>query len=237
MNAGNYPPVGKTPAGIKTGWWSFELPEYRPHPNSQIATYSLFSFDELPPVLGQFDYDYQWLKSQPVKEGLLADGGYNNGEPPDLGKLSNIIDQLNLQPPRSFLTFVESIDLHKRIRSCTDCYLDVADFAVRNIGEDHSYLIHFLSDSQWILHWYIHIGNSGDHFVVASPNAYGFAAGGAEDRSLDLAHSDIWFCAPSFTEFIYRFWLENEIWFASAFDKQPLTALQQAYVDHYVHSK
>jgi len=31
----------------------------------------------------------------------------------------------------------------------------------------------------------------------------------------------------------YRLWIENEIWFALAYDKRPLTPLELEYVNHY----
>jgi hypothetical protein len=112
--------------------------------------------------------------------------------------------------------------------------LDVADYAVKTKGASEGHLIHFLSDSQWCVHWYIHIDCLGKEFVVATPDAYGFEfESPGENVAIDLAKEDTRFCASTFTEFIYRFWLENEIWFALARDKRPLTAIEQAYVDHY----
>jgi hypothetical protein len=230
MNAINYPGVRKVPSGIKTGWWSIEIPTYRPYQ----GTYSLFSYENLPPIQEHIDDDFKMLMSQPEKEHSLAEGCYNNGEKPDLGKLSKIAESIDLQLPKLFSTFIESIDLQKRVQSCTDCYLDVADFAIRTTGEIQGVMIHFLSDSQWCLHWYLHIQNSGDHFVAVSPDAYGFDGGGKVDNNLELADNDIWYCAPSFPEFIYRFWLENDIWFALEDKKLPLTVLQKVYVEHYI---
>jgi hypothetical protein len=229
--------MGKIPCNIKTGWWSFELPVYRPHPKP--STYSLFSYEELPPIQEHLDDGFEWLKSHPMKERSLAEGRYCDGSIPDLGKLSGIIRQNDVQLPKSFITFIESVDLHKRIRSCTDCYLDVADRAVKTKGVCKGSLIHFLSDSQWCLHWYIHADHDS-HLVAVSPNAYGFTlpdddtAAPYNKNEIEIEHEEIWFCAPTFTDFIYRFWLENEIWFALAWDKQPLTMTQQAYVSHYV---
>ncbi|MGA8459392.1 MAG: hypothetical protein WB800_28615 [Streptosporangiaceae bacterium] len=42
-------------------------------------------------------------------------------------------------------------------------------------------------------------------------------------------------CARTFVEFVWRFWIENEIWFALArkTQSQPLTFDQQHYVSHY----
>ena len=72
---------------IKTGWWAFELPGYRPHPQ-QPSTYSLFSYEELPPIEAIPDNNFQWLKSEPMKQHSMAESGYPDGSKPDLGKLS-----------------------------------------------------------------------------------------------------------------------------------------------------
>src|SRR6266487_5506998 len=214
---------------MKTGWWSFELPYYRPHPKR--GTYSLFSYEDLPPIVGKSDAGFEWLKSRPVKEDSLFEGCYSDGSSPDLGKLSGIASQARIDLPESFINFMNSTELHKRIRSCTDCYLDVADYAVKTTGSIEGYLLHFLSDSQWVGHWYIHTDPRGNHFIVTSLHAYGFAFeeenGNPAATGINIQEEDIWFCAPSFTEFIYRFWLENEIWFALAKDKRTLTEEEQ----------
>ncbi len=224
---------------MKTGWWAFELPGYRPHP--QLSTYSLFSYEELPPIQATLEDDFRWLKSEPIKPHAMAENRYSDGSKPDLGKLSGIVAQLEVKPPQPFMTFMSSVDLHKRLRSCTDCYFDVADHASRT---KTGFLIHFMSDSQWCVHWYIHVGLSGEHYVAASLNAYGFALVDPDadtnraypQDEIDLEREEIWFCAPTFKEFTYRFWLENEIWYAMVWDKRPLTVLQQAYVNWYLPS-
>ncbi len=220
-------------SGIRTGWWSFELPRYRPHPTP--STYSLFAYEDLPPIWEKLDDGFQWLKSQPAKVRSLTEGCYSDGSKPDLTKLSAIVRRCSVNIPASFTTFIQSPDLHERIRSCTDCYLDVADHAVKTKGTTDGYLIHFLSDSQWCVHWYIHLDSSGQECVITSLNAYGFEfEDSLASYDIDLVQEDVWFSAPSFSEFIYRFWLENEIWYALASDKRPLMALEQMYVDHYL---
>ncbi len=224
---------------MKTGWWSFELPKYRPHPTP--STYSLFSYEDLPPIQEKLDGDFSWLRSQSLKKSSLAEGAYSDGSKPNLNKLSKIVTEAGVKLPRSFTYFIETVELHQRIRSCTDCYLDVGDHTVRTQGACKGFLVHFLSDSQWCLHWYVFVDDVGNHFVVVSQNTYGFTPKEAEPNcnapdpteAIALEHQDIWFCAPTFTEFIYRFWLENEIWFALKGDKRPLTTIEQAHVDHY----
>jgi len=197
----------------------------------------LFSYEDLPSIVERPDDNFEWLKSQPIKKRSLIEGCYSDGSKPDLSKLINIASQIEINLPLPFTTFVNSTELHNRVRSCTDCYLDVADRAVETKGSTEGYLIHFLSDSQWVGHWYIHIDYHGNHFIATSLNAYGFVFeddnGNAGANKIDIQEEDIWFCAPSFTEFIYRFWLENEIWCSLTLDKRPLTTTEQMYVDKY----
>ena len=46
-----------------------------------------------------------------------------------------------------------------------------------------------------------------------------------QSEHVDLSGLDFAYCAPSFSEFLYRFWIENEIWFALEDDasRRPLT--------------
>ena len=56
-----------------------------------------------------------------------------------------------------------------------------------------------------------------------------------QSERVDLSGLDFAYCAPSFSEFLYRFWIENEIWFALEDDasRRPLNALELNYVRHY----
>lgn len=47
--------------------------------------------------------------------------------------------------------------------------------------------------------------------------------------------NDICICAHSFDEFIYRFWLEDEIaWKLEGLDQTPLTDVERHYLEHYL---
>ena len=96
-------------------------------------------------------------------------------------------------------------------------------------------LIHFLSDQQWVLHWLLYVGDDGTEAVIATGMPYGFdgeapsTLGGRPDPAEELVTI---VCAETFNEFLYRFWIENEIWFALR-DGEPLTAEQRRYAEHY----
>jgi hypothetical protein len=225
------------PFGLKTGWWSIDLP-HRPHPEKNV-TYSLFSYEKLPPIVEKLDDDFKWLKLQWIKKYSLFESLYNEEGKLVLDQLTNIASKVEISLPVPFTTFMNSPDLQKRIRSCTDCYLDMADCITKTEGSNEGYLIHFLSDSQSILHWYIYVDYRGNHFVVTSPYRYGYEFEDNIDNAnarnkIDMSEEDIYYCASSFTEFIYRFWLENEIWFALIVDGRRLTRTEKAYDGWYL---
>ena len=210
--------------------WPFsELPGYR-ETSQPFATYSGFSYADLPPVTAEADAQFRWLQNEPVKsEWSLLDW---NGEVRRTLAEREAAGELRLPPP--FVTFLRSPDLQSRVRSCTACYLLMPEFAVPTAGVEEGHLIHFLSDQQWCLHWSLYVGSNGRECVICSEKAYGFEEDEEEASSLpiDLVKEGAAFCAPSFQEFMYRFWIENEIYFALDEDTF-LTARQQAYLEHY----
>jgi hypothetical protein len=224
---------------LKRGWYFSELPGYREHPD-RFRTYSLFHYDDLPPIEEEGLEVYDWLKRDCVKKCSLLEGMYPDGTKPDLSKLAEFKTHIDIPLPVSLVTFIDSEELRGRVRSCTDCYLDLGDYVVQTTGAEDGYLIHFLSDSQWILHWYLYVSKGGDHFILVSENGFGF---NFDEQDFSIQHGrgyrlrldqeEIWFCADSFPEFIYRFWLENEIWFCLTLDPKPLTDFQRRYVDCY----
>jgi len=146
-----------------------------------------------------------------------------------------------MELPRSFVTFVGSDEPRARVRSCTDCYLDLADFSVPVVGG--GYLIHVLSDSQWVLHWLLYVGPERSEAVVVSEHPLGFELSDEDKeetmRLFDPARGEAAVCADSFSEFLYRFWIENEIWFDLADpdeEQRPLTPEQRRYVERYARS-
>ena len=103
--------------------------------------------------------------------------------------------------------------------------------------------MHFLSDSQSCAHWYLHVLTNGDHVVLESENLYGLQIENSQWienpacrlERVDLKGLDFAYCAPTFSEFLYRFWIENEIWYALLDDasRRSLNALELKYVGHY----
>lgn len=216
---------------LKRGWCFSELPNYRPHPD-RFATYSLFSYAELPPIDTDIDDDFAWLSVQSVKKHSLSENFYPPAEKPDLSKITELEKNLKIALPEEFVLFMKSADLHTKVRSCTDCYLELPDFAVNTNGVEDGLLVHFLSDSEYVLHWFLYLNSVGENCILVSGNPYGIQ-GLDSPVSIDIDNESVWFCAPSFNEFIYRFWLENEIWFTLVDKDRSLTPAEQSYLKHY----
>lgn len=51
-------------------------------------------------------------------------------------------------------------------------------------------------------------------------------------HEVDLVTEGLYLCAPGFPEFIYRYWLENELWFSLTQGKAPLAGAQARYAEH-----
>jgi hypothetical protein len=224
---------------LARGWYAFDLPGYRNHP--KVATYSLFEYDALPPIQVPSRADFKWLMEQPANaEGSLP---VLEEDAPVARQLESLSTQAGIVFPSLFTTFPRNAELRRRVRSCTGCYLLLPDYpvTVAGAGAEHGVLIHFLSDQQWCFHWHLLVDQTGDRGVVGSTRAFGFEdvdgpnTGGAISKS-DLHDEDAWLCAPSFVEFVYRFWLKNEIWFALADKKGPLNMVERSYVEWYRES-
>ena len=214
-------------ATLRKEWISFGLPGVR----AVAGTYGLDD-RPAPPLPRPLDDDFDWLRQvqpQPHEEWAIS------GEEPLTEAYLKLRQQIGVALPRSFDTFMLSPDLHSRVRSVTACYLQMPDFVVQTRGLEDGYLFHFLSDQQWCCHWNLYLNKNGEHCVLGSSQDYGFVDKdneADETSALDLREEEVWVCAPDFSDFICRFWLENEIGFHS-YAAEPLTEEQKSYVASY----
>lgn len=217
-----------------------DLPDYRPHPRR--TTYSEFEYAALPPIDRELDGDFAWLLQQPEVPASLGEVDEHDpvpARPPTRAGLDGLVRAFpgRVNVPSSFAAFVSSTGLHRRIRSSTACYLDLGDFAVP--VEGGGVLIHFLADQQWVLHW-LFFTDGDSEAVVTTQDPFGFEPYSDDPDepwlyapTFDPAAHDGVVCAESFSEFVYRFWIENEIWYALRGGRGTLTDEQQRYVEHY----
>jgi len=231
--------------GLPRGWPSIDLPGYRDHP--EAATYSVFDQALLPPIERELDDGLAWLLAEPAVEHSLAGGHMYEGEPvrPANGtQLDALTGELDLELPPAFEKFIRVPEPRSRVRSCTACYLELADFPVS--VEDGGWLIHFLSDQQWVNHWLLYVDRDGGEAVISTYPPYGFRLESPDEEpawasdfepatSHRFTHgaAESMVCADSFSEFLYRFWIENEIWYALS-QRRKLTPEQLRYARHYL---
>lgn len=211
-------------------WWGIGLEDaglesVRP----DVGTYGLYEHAPLPPLPFELHGDFDWLASAPPHASNIGiEKATENAQA--LIALRQAAAILWLRLPAEFVKFMEDTSLQDRIRSNTDCYLDLCPSPVQSPVGD-GYLIRFLSDSQGCIFWYLYLTADGqDHAVVASPGFYGTDAEQWEDEEPDS--SEIVFSAESFEIFLCRFWLENEIWFAS-YEDTPMPEVGRVYIEQY----
>jgi uncharacterized protein (TIGR02996 family) len=202
------------PVPYEAAWVGTDLGDYRPGG----GTYDEFGYRGLPPLpVERFTGDLRWLgeaKSERTPAGLTG--------------LAKKVHARHLTLPVAYLSLLSSPSLRRRVRSCTDSFFWTPSRArlFPAPKAPGSFVLRFYSDSQGCYHWYLFLAPSGAHCVVGSDFS-------PEDEPEEAEEGRWHFCAPSFEAFLYREWIENEIWYALNWDHVPLTADQQAYVDHY----
>jgi hypothetical protein len=213
------------------GWWGTSLEiaglqDQRP----SVGTYGCYEFASLPALPVRLDGSFGWLDAAPAHERNIGEE-QSAGNPESLARLIERCRAEGVSLPPPFLTFMQAPARHARIRSNTDCFLDVADGPVRSPVGD-GVLILFLSDSQGCVFWYLYIPTgSTDHAVVSSTDLYHPSGETLSDEGPDPRR--LVFSAESFEAFLYRFWIENEIWFAG-YEGKPISEEGRRYVDLYL---
>jgi hypothetical protein len=137
---------------------------------------------------------------------------------------------MGLRLPEPFLKFMASPELQVQIPSCTACYFDISDTIVQVPIDDGGFLIRFYNDQQDVLLWYLYLTPESDYCIVVSDVM--FDSVNLEGVTPEQIKGRLEFCAGSFEEFIYRWWLENDIWMALD-EGRPLTEVQTKYLTHY----
>jgi hypothetical protein len=221
-------------------WWGTSFPggdlaEVRP----DRGTFGRYDFGRLPPLPFTFSGNLDWLARAPAHRQSI--GRKYAAEAPESTKcLRSSADSLGVRLPEAFIRFAETPSLQDRVRSVTDCYVDLCPELIRSpIGG--GWLVHFLADSQGCLYWYLYLTADGsDHAVVASPDYYstplewsGVVDGDGEEwEDEERDPSAIVFCAESFEAFLCRYWIENEIWIAQRL-KAPMPDVFRRYIEQY----
>jgi hypothetical protein len=214
-------------------WCAPGLGRYRPC----RATYERYPYDSLPALDEQhFTGSHRWF----------ADPGAVTAEhTANMDALRLALSELGLALPQDFITFQTHSGLRRALDdvSVTGCWTDVSRPMASPV-EPGAYLVRFLRDQQDSAIWYLYLRPEGEVFVVHSYDLarhldYLDPAEGwdpddeAPELSLEALTGEIFWCAPSFEEFAYRFWIENRLWHALHDDDNDLDVAQRRYLDHY----
>jgi hypothetical protein len=152
-----------------------------------------------------------------------------------LRRMREDADRLGLVLPAAFLRLMSSSELQDRIPSCTACYFELGQRIAPCPGSPQGYALRFLNDQQDVLAWYLYLAPDGGSCVLVSPYALDGEDDGDEPPNAQAIAAQTRVCARSFEEFIYRFWLENTLWFKLSEGSQPptLTPDERRYIAHY----
>jgi hypothetical protein len=203
-------------------WITIQVPGTDPSPRlrSTYVAYDGGAVPRVPEGVG----DWSWLRRAPVREGSMA----SRCELAECDLSSEALWRLLPNgPPADLLAFVLEPDLRARLWSATDAYFDLGHHVV---DADGGHLLHLVSDSQWVMHWSLYLGRDGRTAMVAGPGPTGFDL----DEEDQAARRDGYtICADSFPEFLWRWWMDNEVFRRLVMEKVPLTDAQQRYVRQY----
>jgi hypothetical protein len=203
---------------LPEAWWTVLDPG---------STYARTTTDRLPALPEHLVTSMSWLASLPLEsrdDSILRTG---QAQRPLSGDLvpwltSQGVPAHLLPEPLSLLA--SRPELLGGIASVTLCFVDFGDHVVVvDESAGGGWLVRFMMDSQAVLSWLIHIEPSGSHSVLVTPAwTIGYDVPSEPDEPFpvpthplgrdDLRRLDVETCAHGLTEFLARFWLENQTW-------------------------
>lgn len=196
--------------------------------SDDLGTYKKFRYEDLPKIEIELDAYFNWLKSYPIY--LDEDRDYDFGE--KVIEFQAAAEKKGLSLPVSFLNFINEPELIQRIRSNTDCFFELGDFIEKVPNYEDLYLLHFLSDSQACGFWYICMNTNGNHCIISSENLYCHKETVFADTDFKRVSNRIgYWVAPNFREFIFRQWIENEIWL-NKWHGTKMSTIERKYLYH-----
>lgn len=228
--------MDKTEEFFRRAWYTFSGELWNGH-----DTYSGVPYESLPDVKSRATDDFAWLDSMPAALSNVIGSSTLNNDCNEIDHLDTILEQANelgISLPQPFVDFMENASLHAKVPTCTDCHLALSDDFVHFPKMDRHYFLRFLNDSQSCVMWYLWLRPDGTTGVVANscflePDI--FEAMEYEDLKYEDVLREALLCADNFTEFLYRFWIENTLWF-SLHKYLDLTPLQEEYRSQ-IHTK
>jgi len=209
------------PDGLARSWVSIQVPGTSP---PVPATY--VQYPSGGPVPPDDVASLEWLKRAPRHPDDYMASAFPSAvldlSEEAIGQLRG--DRQGL--PDDFSRFVTE-GLRDRLRSATDSYFDLGDSVVE---VDGGRLLHVISDSQWVYHWFLYLGDDGGSAVVGTDFPAGFRLDPEDAAFWDEEPWRYVVVADSFAEFLWRWWMDNEIFYTVEVERLALTQEQEAYV-------
>lgn len=153
------------------------------------------------------------------------------------GELDLILAQAveaDVHLPAAFLQLFRSRKMQSRFFNPTGCEFDLPKHGMTPAPfGSGGWIIRFLNDQQWCVNWYLFIPASGEAVVISSSETqFGMALEEHDPNNrnhisatLGVTH----LAAYSFSEFLYRFWIEAALWFKCQY-KLPKTPTEERYL-------
>ncbi|MBY0460196.1 MAG: TIGR02996 domain-containing protein [Gemmataceae bacterium] len=231
------------PTPFPSAWKNFGLGSLRAAP----GTYGTWLYESVPRLpLDELRGEFQYLGLAPA---LSEADERAERHRQSLDQMLAASAQHGVRLPESFVRFMGTRTWHSSIRSVTGCYFTLPDSysPVRHCLTGEGVHFHFYADSQSCVLWDLYVHPSGAHCVIArwldyfDPDPPEWDDEEPDEKEPPYTGPRAWFVAPSFEAFVYRVWIENQIWYiehADFFRQQgqtpPLITPQiQAYMDHY----
>jgi uncharacterized protein (TIGR02996 family) len=207
--------------GIDEAWWGVGLGQ-----RGTSATYEAFSYANQPALpmerfAGTFDWlaaSREWVKGRPAETGWRE-------------KIAALRSR-GLRVPSAFERLMLSEELKARVPSCTDNFFISGEDAEEHPLPDGATFLTFYSDSQSCVIWGLRLAEA-DHYAPVLAGAPQPPDRDPPKGRPSFVFPTLSFCAPSLEAFLYRWWLENSIWFATEFDqtRRALTADEAQYLE------
>lgn len=207
---------------------------YRPCPH----TYCKFDYDKLPALdVADLKGSFDWLMLEDtVLERMTP---YYDPQNADnirraLPLCQAALAEVNITLPTAFLTLFENPERLRLFPSCTACYFETIP-PIPSPMQDGAWVQTFLFDQQSVLVWSLYLHPDGEYAVVVEDEALGALIEGDAyiPPNPETYRQHTSFVGEDIESFLYRFWLENRLWF-KLYDDLPLSAAEQAYLNHYV---
>ena len=212
-------------------WWGTDVGPAR----EAGGTYECFQYHHQPPLpVEHLDGTFAWLRESEPQSSYRA-GPLWKGFCAEKRQQGYFV-------PSDFERFLSDQDLPTRIKSCTDNYFEgppnpLADHSGPSAEWEDGLLVTFYADSQYCVLWGILLPREPGRYapiLTGPPEALcpGFWNEVEEEGASDPGKPVL--AASQFEPFLFRWWIENEIWFKTVWEpsRQPLTPMEQAYIDH-----